>query len=120
MRLAKAKVNPRLKKQIDNLFCQVMADIRHPEEAREFLKSFLSKSALDIAVRRLGIAYYLNRGRTYANIKTNLVVSSATVSAMAEQMKTQGVQIALKIINANEWATKWAGKIGKMLKSGRK
>lgn len=119
MRLAKAKVNPRLKKQIDNLFCQVVADIRRPEEAREFLKSFLSKSALDIAARRLGIAYYLNKGRTYANIKTNLVVSSATVSSVAEKMKVEkGAGIALKLINAEEWASKWAGKIAQIV--GRK
>lgn len=120
MRISKTKINQNLKKQIYNLFYQVVADIRDPKEAKEFLGSFLTGTELDIAARRLGIAYFLSKGRTYAYIKSNLVVSSATVSSVAEQMKTKsGVQIALKKINAEEWAEKWAQKIAGMMKRSR-
>lgn len=117
MQLSKSKVNPNLKRQIRNLLYQVIADIKDTKEAKEFVESFLTKTEVDMASRRLGIAYYLSKGRTYANIKNNLAVSSATVSSIAEQMRAQkGTQIALNKINANEWADKWAEKISKLVK----
>lgn len=119
MQFSKAKVNPRLKKQIDNLLYQVIADIRNPQEAKMFLESFLNESELEMASRRLGIAYFLDKNRTYADIKTNLAVSSTTVSSVAEQMKSEGVQTALEKIKAEEWAEKWAKKIAKMMGKGR-
>lgn len=115
MQFSKTKVNPRLKKQIDNLLYQVVADIRNPQEAREFLENFLTKSELEMASRRLGIVYFLNKNRTYDYIKTNLAVSSTTVSSMAEKMENKGVQTALEKIKAEEWAEKWAKKVSEMM-----
>lgn len=122
MQFSKTKINPRLKKQIGRLLYQVLADIRSPREAKEFLESFLTKNELNMATRRLGIAYYLSRGRTYAHIKNNLAVSSATVSAIAEQIKSKsrGTQIALEKIRAEEWAEKWTKKFSKMMQKRRR
>jgi uncharacterized protein YerC len=113
MQLSKTKVNPKLKKRIELLFCQVVSDIRHPLEAKEFLESFLTENELDMASRRLGIAYFLYQSQTYAEIKSSLGVSSATVSSIAEQFKAnkRGIQIALEKIKAEEWADSWSKKI---------
>jgi uncharacterized protein YerC len=119
MQISKAKVNRRLKKQIDSLLYQTVADIRDPEEAKDFLESFLAKTELEMASRRLGIIYFLDKERTYDYIKNNLAVSSTTVSAMAERMESKGAQTALEKIRAEEWATKWAKKITKMMGKGR-
>lgn len=119
MRISKKHFNQNLRKQIYHLLYQVVADIHNPKEAEEFLKDFLSKTELEAISKRLAIIYYLNKGRSYQNIKSNLAVSSATIGTMAEQMKKKpGLQIALKKIKADEWADKWAEKIGRLIKKG--
>jgi uncharacterized protein YerC len=69
----------------------------------------------------LAVAHYLEKGRTYDSIKNTLGVSSTTVAAVQEQMaKGKGFALALKKIQAEEWADRWAKKIGKMMKKSRK
>lgn len=114
--ISRKKVNKSLEQQIYKLFYQLIADIRNFQEAEEFLKDFLTKTELEMMVKRLGIAYYLFQGRKYDNIKTNLAVSSTTVASVNKQMKKKGFQVALKKIQADEWATKWAQKIDKIMK----
>jgi uncharacterized protein YerC len=118
MQTSKRKLNPNLKNQLYQLLYQVLADIHSKKEARIFLTEVLTKNELEMLVKRLGTAYYLDKGRSYANIKTNLKLSSATISAVAEQMrKGKGFQIALNKIRAEEWASKWAKKISLRFKS---
>ncbi|OGV89883.1 hypothetical protein A2Z41_00740 [Microgenomates group bacterium RBG_19FT_COMBO_39_10] len=118
MQVSKKKVNPNLKNQIYQLLYQVIADIRSKKEAEIFLNEGLTETELEIFAKRLGAAYYLNKGRSYANIKTNLRLSSATISSVAEQMKKgKGFETALQKINAEEWANKWAERISKRFKS---
>ena len=117
MQVSKKRINKNLEKRLYSLFYQVVADIHHPKEAEEFLKNLLSPIELEVMVKRLAIAYYLDKDRSYQEIKTNLAVSSATVSNIAEQIKRKkGFQIALKKIRADEWADKWGKKISKMMR----
>jgi len=121
MRLSKKRFNPNLKKQIHQLLFQALADFHTPQEIEKFLKDFLTKTEMDILAKRLAVAYYLNKGRSYQNIKTNLAVSSATISSIAEKVKKgNGWETALKKIKADEWAGEWAKKIGKMVKRKQK
>lgn len=114
MQVSKKQVNPNLKRQIYQLLYQVLADIRSKKEAEIFLKEVLTDTELEMLAKRLGVAYYLDKGRSYSNIKTNLRLSSATISAVADQMrKGKGFKIALEKIRAEEWADKWAKKISK-------
>ncbi|KPJ70424.1 hypothetical protein AMJ51_01950 [Microgenomates bacterium DG_75] len=117
MQVSKRQVNPNLKKQIYQLLYQVLADIRSKKEAKTFLNEVLTEAELEMLAKRLGAAYYLDKGRSYSNIKTNLKLSSATISSVAEQMKKgKGFEIALNKIRAEEWASKWAEKITKGFK----
>ena len=116
MQISKKQINPNLKKQIYQFLYQVLADIHSKKEAKIFLKEVLTNTELEMLAKRLGVAYYLDKGRTYSNIKTSLNLSSATISAVAEQMrKGKGFRIALEKIKAEEWAGKWAKKISKRL-----
>lgn len=118
MQVSKKQVNPNLKKQVYQLLYQVLADIRSKKEAEIFLNEVLTETELEMLAKRLGVAYYLDKGRSYSNIKTNLRLSSATISGVAEQMKKgKGFKIALEKIRAEEWADKWAKKISKRFKS---
>ena len=117
MQVSKKQVNPNLKKQIYQLLYQVLADIHSKKEAEIFLNEVLTENELEMLAKRLGVAYYLDKGRSYANIKTNLRLSSATISAVADQMKKgRGFKIALEKIRAEEWANKWAKRIGRTFK----
>lgn len=117
MQVSKKQINPHLKKQIYQLLYQTLADIRSKKEIETFLKEALTKTELEIFAKRLGTAYYLDKGRSYSNIKANLKLSSATISGVAEHMKKgRGFEIALNKIQAEEWASRWAKKLSKRFK----
>lgn len=117
MRLSKQKINPRIEKQIFNIFYQVIGDLRNSQEAETFFKDILTKAELEALTKRLAVALFLEKGRSYDNIKNTLKVSSATVATVAEQMKKgKGLELALKKIRAEEWAERWTKKIKKLFK----
>ena len=112
MQVSRKKISPNAKKQIYSLLHKVVADIKNPYEAKEFLTSFLGKNEQEIIARRLGITYLLNKCKTYSFIKKNLAVSSTTVARIAKQLdKGKGFKVALSKIAADEWADRWAQKI---------
>ena len=121
MQVSRKKINPAVKNQISNLLYKVIADIKNPDEAKEFLGSFLGKSEQEIIARRLSIAYLLSKGKTYSFIKNNLAVSSTTVATIAKQIdKGKGFKVALEKIQADEWAEKWSKKISQMFSKKQK
>jgi len=95
---------------------QTLADIKKPQEAKLFLKQLLSETELSVLTKRFGIAYLLNKGKNYREIKDSLKISSATISSIADELKKgEGLKVGLKKVEANEWAERWAKKIKKML-----
>src|SRR3972149_3517880 len=104
MRTSENKLNSSLKKEIEKTLAQVISDIKNIEEAKEFLQSFFTESELEIFSKRLAIAYWLDKKRTYANIKNNLKVSSATIARIKNMMDKKSFKEALKKIEAEEWA----------------
>lgn len=116
MRTSNKKINPSLRKQIELVFSQTVADLRDLKEADEFLRDFFNTSEFEAFAKRLAIAYWLKKGRSYNNIKDNLKVSSATVASVQTVMGKEGIKLALKKIEAEEWANVWAEKIKKLVK----
>lgn len=93
-----------------------MADIRNQEDAQNFLRDFMKESELEIFAKRLAIVYWLRKGRSYSNIRKNLRVSSATIASVQQLMDKEGIKLAIKHIEADEWANKWSKKIKKFIK----
>ena len=116
MRISKIELNPHLKKQISNTLFQVIADLKKIEETEIFFTDFLNNTELETFSKRLAIAYFLKKGRSYSNIKQNLKVSSTTVAVVEKLMSTEGFKLALKKIEAEEWANQWTEKIKKIVK----
>ncbi len=114
MRVTQKKINKNLQKETLSLLFQVVADICKPEETKIFLESILTPVEVEAVAKRLAIGHYLDRGRSYQNIKDNLKVSSATIATVDKIRKLPGFQLALKKIDADRWATEWAGKIEKL------
>jgi len=113
MRTSVKDINSSLKKQIESAFAQTVADLRDAKETNQFLSDFLTTSEYEAFAKRLAIAYWLKKGRSYNNIKENLKVSSATIASVQSMMERQGFKLAIKKIEAEEWASQWAEKISK-------
>jgi uncharacterized protein YerC len=117
MQLSKKNLNQNLKNQIYKLLYQVITDLKTPSEVKEFLVSFLGENELEVISRRLGIVYFLDRGKTYADIKKNLGVSSTTIASIIRGMRRKkGFKIALQKIHAEQWAEKWSQRLSKLIK----
>lgn len=115
MRTSTIKLNKSLENQIKKMFCQIIVDTKSTEEADIFFSDIFTASEYETFVKRLAIAYWLKKKRSYANIKTNLKVSSATIASVSENMNNEGIREALKKIEAEEWASQWEKKIKKFL-----
>ncbi len=113
MRTSSNKLNDILKKQITKTLAQVISDIKTSDEAHQFLSDFFTEAEFESFSKRLAVAYWLKKGRSYTNIKNNLKVSSATIAEVSNMMKKKGFEQAIKKLEAEEWANQWADKISK-------
>lgn len=98
------------------MFTQTLVDLKNAPDAQQFIGDFLTQSEMETFTKRLAIAYWLKKGRSYANIKDNLKVSSATIATVQGILDKPGIAQAIKNIEADEWANQWAGKIKKLVR----
>lgn len=116
MQVSNKQLNRNIEKQIFVMLHKLLAEVRDEEEIKNLTEDLLTESERTAMAKRLAIAVYLDKGRSYENIKENLKVSSATIATVAEQMGNPGVQTALRRVKAEEWADEWSKKIGGVLK----
>lgn len=118
MQVSKNKLKAQVQKQITEIFCQAIADLRKPEEVKIFVRDFFTKTEQTAIVKRLAIAIYLQKSRSYEQIKQALKVSSATIANVDKMMnkKGEGFAMVLKKIEAEEWALNLAKKLSGVFK----
>ena len=107
-------MNLSLKRQLLHTFVQMMVDLKDKKEIETFLKDFFDEKELEIYVKRLAIAYWLKKGRDKENIERNLLATSKEISDGEKSLKKEGVKLALKKIEAEEWSNQWSEKIKKI------
>lgn len=90
---------------------QVLVDSNETKEIKMLLDDLLSEGEQTAMAKRLAIGVYLDKGRSYENIRENLKVSSATIASVAESMGNPGMQLALRKIKAEIWAEEWSSRI---------
>lgn len=119
MQISRKQIDQGLEKEIRQILGQVVADINKREQAEQFLQDFLTETELVALTKRLAIALSLDKKMSYENIKRELQVSSATIASVQSAMQKQpkGYEIALRLAKAEEFATKWSQKIGKLFKT---
>lgn len=98
------------------MWYQLLADIKSIEEAEKIMQAVLSETEFTAITKRLAVAYWLHKGRSYENIKTNIKVSSATIAAIGQELDRPGWKLALSKVMAEEWAVKWEERIKKLMK----
>lgn len=107
-------MNPSLKRQLLRTFAQMIADLKDSKEIETFLKDFFDEAELEKFIKRLAIAYWLKKGRDEENIKRNLLATSKEITEAKKSLKKEGIKLALKKIEAEEWANVWSEKIKKL------
>lgn len=86
-------------------------DLKDKGEIEKFLTDFFDDTELETYVKRLAISYWLKKGRDRENIKRNLLATSSEITEAEKLLKKDGIQLALKKIEADEWANQWSEKI---------
>lgn len=109
-------MNPSLKKGLLKTFAQMIDDLQGEEETEKFLKDFFDDKELEKYIKRISIAYWLKKGRDNENIKRNLLATSKEIKSAKTMLKKEGIKLAIKKIEAEEWANKWVEKIQKYRK----
>lgn len=115
MQLSQNPINKNIEKQLGQMFYGVLAELKTPEEIKMVLGDILTEAERSAVLKRLGIAIYLDKGRSYEDVKNNIKVSSATIATVAESLGNQGWQEVIKRIKAEEWASEWTEKISKKI-----
>ncbi|MEK7536808.1 MAG: Trp family transcriptional regulator [Patescibacteria group bacterium] len=105
-----------LQKEIVNTFFQTLEDIQTKEDFKIFCEDFFSDRELEIYTKRLAIAYWLKKKRSYENIKTNLKVTTSEIKLVESKLNSKGYKLALKKMETEEWANKWSEIIKKVVK----
>jgi len=118
MQISKTKLNQQIEKQINEVFYQTIADLKRPEDVKIFMRDFFTKTEKSVITKRLAVAMYLEKNRSYKQIKKALKVSSATIAKVDKMMNknSEGFVLALRRIDADEWASTLAKKISDWLK----
>lgn len=106
-------MNPSLKRQLLRTFSQMVDDLSGPKEIETFLNDFFDSEELEKYIKRISIAYWLKKGRDEENIRRNLLATSKEIVEVEKSLKKEGIKLALKKIEAEEWANVWAEKIRK-------
>lgn len=118
MQVSKKDVSYKIEKKIFRSLYQVLSDLKKPSDVEKFLSDVLSETEKTVLAKRLGIAYYLNKNKSYEAIRQDLKVSSATIANVQKWLEEggEGLHLALKAIEADEWAGEMVGRIGEQFK----
>ena len=94
----------------------MMDDLKDKKEIEKFITDFFDDEELETYVKRLAIAYWLKKGRDEENIQENLKATIDEIVLAKKSLKKEGIKLALKKIEAEEWANQWSEKIKKTVK----
>ena len=119
MQVPKHGINKKVEKKIYKSLYQVLADIKQPRSVEIFFTGILTDTERMALAKRLAIATYLKKNKSYEVIKNELKVSSATIATVQNLLVrgNEGLNTALKAIEADEWATKLTRKIFSTVKN---
>jgi len=116
MQLSSNPLNKSIERQLSQMFYGIMAELSTPEQVITVLKDVLTEAERSAILKRIGIAIYLDKGRSYEDIKNNIKVSSATIASVAEGLGNTGWQEVIRRVKAEEWASNWTEKISRGIK----
>lgn len=109
-------MNSSLKRQLLKTFVQMIDDLKDKKEIEKFSIDFFSDDELEKYVKRISIVYWIKKGRDKENIKMNLLATPKEIADAEKLLRKEGIKLAIKKIEADEWANQWVEKIKKFNK----
>ncbi len=116
MQLSQKPLNKKIENQLEKMLYGILAETDNPETIKTILGDLFTEGERMAVLKRMGIAIYLDKGRSYEDIKTNIKVSSATIASVSEKYRNEGWQEIIKMIKAEEWASEWTDKLSGRIK----
>lgn len=101
-------LSPELETQLQNELAILLADLHSPQKILSMLQLFLSATELSVLAKRVAIFKRLSTGIPYESIQKELIVSSATVSTVAQLRKSTFAETVLEHLSAKDWAEQTA------------
>jgi TrpR-related protein YerC/YecD len=118
MQISKQEIKKNTEKEITTLLYQLIADLHNPLEAQKLIQGIFTDAEIITLAKRIAVAKLLVQKQSYEYIKNELKVSSATIAAIQSKLHQQnGYSLAIKKINTDQWATKWAKRISAFLEN---
>lgn len=77
-------------KRVFEILFQSIANIKNPQEVKEFFDDFLSPTERIVLAKRLSIAVLLAKGYDYNDVREVLKVSPPTIAAVNASLKYKG------------------------------
>lgn len=114
MQVSSKKISSKQEQQIFERLHFLLAKQSNPNEIAAFLATFLTQTEHLVFAKRLAIFFLLNQGKSYSEIKTELQVSSATISTVAENINNDSIQKAIQKINIIDQTNMWFKKAKKI------
>lgn len=93
----------------------MISDLKNMKEAEMFFLDFMNEEELNRTLKKIFIVYWIKKGRSLDIIRENLKVSNSDIAGAKEIAEKPGVKLAIKYIEADEWANVWTEKIKKAI-----
>ena len=104
-------MNQSLSRTLKSTFLQLLEDLKTKDNLDKFLKDFLEENEYRELVKRLAVIYWLRKKRPTSVIKENLKVTNAYIDSIKAKMDLPGNKLAIKYMEAEEFANVWSEKI---------
>lgn len=102
MQTSSKKLDQDQKEHVLEQFVTLLCDIDHPQEMKEFLQLFLSKTEISVLSKRLATIVLLDQGKSYEEIIKLLHISSATISSVSDTADAPQMQSVIQKIKRSE------------------
>lgn len=109
-------MNPNLEKTLNRTFLQLLEDLKNKKEIEIFLSDLAGKKQYDDLVKKIAVAYWIKKNRPTDVIKNNLDVTDHYIDSIKKIIDKPGIKLAIKYLEAEEFANQWTGRIKKVLK----
>jgi uncharacterized protein YerC len=109
-------MNASLQKTISRTFLQLIEDLKDKEEIQTLFQDLMGEKEYEDLVKKLAIVYWLRKARPVNIIQNNLDVSVKEIKEVEKIMDKKGIKLAIKYMEAEEFANVWSEKIKKYTK----
>lgn len=107
-------MNKALEKTLNSIFLQLLEDLKGKKEIESFLKDFVGERDYGRLVKKLATVYWIRKNRPTEVIKNNLTVTEKEIIETKKIMNRPGIKLAIKYMEAEEFANVWVDKIKKL------